>query len=196
MTMLLSEAVARRRSCRDYAEEPIPLDVLRGVIAAAQGVNGEEGRRTVPSAHALYPLRLYVVAGEVEGLATGIHAVEEAGEGALRLHRKGDARAALEAAALDVQPWLRSAPCIIAICADLAAAAQAFAEQPPYGTRGVRYAHIEAGAAAQMVQLRAAAEGLGSVLVAGFRDEATAAALSLPAPVAPVALMCLGWPRD
>ena len=89
------------------------------------------------------------------------------------------------------RPWLAGNRVTYA---DLAAAARAFAEQPPYGMRGVRYAYIEVGAAAQTVQLQAVAEGLGSVLVGGFRDEATAQALSLPAPVTPVALMCLGWP--
>ena len=57
-----------------------------------------------------------------------------------------------------------------------------------------RYAWIEAGAAAQNIQLQATAEGLGSVLVAGFRDEATAAALALETPIMPLIHLCFGWP--
>lgn len=190
----LVDAISGRRSCRDYAARPITLAALRSILSAAQGVTDPDGKRAVPSAHGLYPLRLYVIAGAVEGLATGIHAVGHAGDRDLALHLDGDVRPALEAAALDVQPWIGKAPCIVAICADLALAAETFAKQPPYGGRGIRYALLEAGAAAQAIQLQAVAEGLGSVLVAGFRDEETADALRLPAPIAPIALMCLGWP--
>ena len=69
-----------------------------------------------------------------------------------------------------------------------------FSEQPPLGTRGLRYAYIEAGATSQNIHLQATAEGLGCVLVAGFKDEATADVLELEAPTAPVLHMCFGWP--
>lgn len=56
--------------------------------------------------------------------------------------------------------------------------------------------HTEAGAAAQTISLQAVAEGLGCVLVAGFKDEATAGVLNLEPPLAPVLHMCFGWPSE
>jgi SagB-type dehydrogenase family enzyme len=191
--MQLSEAIARRRSCREFDDRPVGLAIVHRLLAAAQGVTGPEGKRAVPSAHALYPLRLFLVSGRVEGVADGVHAALPDGTIEVRIH-DGNVRRALRAAALDDQPWIENAAGIIVIAADLAAASEAFSDQPPYGTRGVRYAYIEAGTAVQNIQLKATEEGLGSVLVAGFRDEATAAALGLDPPVAPIALVCFGWP--
>ena len=167
--------------------------MLHKLLWAAQGITDETGKRTVPSAHALHPLRLYVTAGHVTNLTVGVYRASGDTLG-LTPHIDQDVRARLREAALDDQPWIAQAPLIITLCADMVAASAAFADQPPYGTRGRRYAYIEAGAAAQNVQLRAGAEGLASVLVAGFRDEATAAILSLPTASEPLIHMCIGWP--
>lgn len=155
----------------------------------------EFGNRSVPSAHALRPLRLFVATGTVEGHAPGLFAAEP-GSGALTLVRERDVRAELEECALDEQPWIGQAAAVMTLCADFVAPARDFAEQPPYGARGARYVYIEAGAAAQNVALQATAEGLGCVLVGGFRDDATAAVLGLELPYAPVLHLCLGVPSS
>lgn len=108
----------------------------------------------------------------------------------------GEFRDALETAALEDQPWIGVAPVITAVCADFRTPMEAFADQPPAGERGSRYVYIEAGAAAQNVQLQAAAEGLGCVLVAGFDDESTTKVLKLRPPIEPVLYLCIGWPGD
>jgi len=193
MDIPLSQALSRRRSVRVFSDQPIPLVALENILWAAEGRSGDGNRRTVPSAHALYPLRLFVLAGRVDGLESGLYATEPAG---LKLRRinSADLRKALSMAAIGNPEWVENASCIIAICADMLAPAQAFIEQPPYGARGERYVFMEAGAAAQSIQLMAVAEGLGSVLVGGFDDEATARVLTLPSPLAPLALMCIGAP--
>src|SRR5690606_34012618 len=90
--------------------------------------------------------------------------------------------------------WMMDAACIIIICADMATPGQVFADQKPFGSRGSRYVYLEAGAAAQNLQLQAVAEGLGSVCVGGFDDEATADVLGLRAPFAPIVQLCVGYP--
>lgn len=191
--MSLEAIISRRRSLREFREDRVSLELLLRLLWSAQGITGAEGQRAAPSAHALYPLRLLVSAGNIEGLEPSLHAYHSE-EDALRLRTQGDLRDALQEAALEEQPWLSQAAAVITICADFATANRAFAEQPPTGTRGNRYVYIEAGAAAQNLQLMATAEGLGCVLIAGFEDEATAAALKLPAPLAPVLHLCIGWP--
>lgn len=189
----LHDALARRRSLRDFTARPVPVESLQRLFWAAQGITGAEGKRTAPSAHALHPLRLRLVAGAVEGLEAGLYDVKDEDQ-APELLKAGDCRAALQAAALEDQPWVGRAAALLAIYADMAAVCRHFAEQPPRGERGIRYVYLEAGAAAQNALLQAAAEGLGGVLVAGFQDAATAEVLGLAAPFAPLLYLCLGWP--
>lgn len=193
--MSLTQTLSERRTCRAFEDRPVPADNVERLLWAAQGKTGDGGQRTAPSAHALYPLRMIVTAGNLAGRNSGIYAIGPDVSDFAPV-KSGDARPALQNAALEDQPWIGSAAGIITICADFAAAATAFAEQPPYGARGERYVYIEAGAAAQNVLLQAAADGLGCALVAGFRDEATAEILDLKAPVAPVLHLCFGWPAD
>jgi hypothetical protein len=48
--MPLMEALAARRSSREFAPDPLPLPLLAGVLWAADGVNRPEGGRTAPTA--------------------------------------------------------------------------------------------------------------------------------------------------
>ena len=104
--------------------------------------------------------------------------------------------AALRRASLEDPPWVEAAAAIAVVTADLKVASAEFADQRPYGERGLRYAFIEAGACAQNIQLQAVEEELSSVIVGGFRDEAVIDALELPPPCAPIALVCLGHPAS
>lgn len=194
-TKTLQDAIVSRRSCRRFSTAAIPGDALQRLLWAAQGITGNTGNRTVPSAHELHPLRLFVAVGHVENREPGLFACDLEGE-PLRPVDSRDIRAELQACAIDDQPWLGQAAAIITVCADFVTPTRAFADQPPYGTRAMRYVHIESGAAAQNMALQAAAEELGCVLVAGFHDEATAAVLGIEAPYAPVLHLCLGWPSS
>ena len=189
----LKDALASRRTVRDFSPEPVSPEALSRLIWAAQGITGEDGKRTAPSAHGLCPLHLRVAVGRVDGLETGLYSVSRE-TGALEKIGAQDVRGALSDAAIGEQPWVGEAACIVTICADFVAPCRDFADQPPYGRRGERYVHIEAGCAAQNMLLQAAADGLGGVLVAGFLDEATGAVLGLSAPLSPVLHLCLGLP--
>jgi hypothetical protein len=48
--MPLMEALAARRSSREFAPDPLPLPLLAGVLWAAFGVNRPDGGRTAPTA--------------------------------------------------------------------------------------------------------------------------------------------------
>ena len=79
----VEQALLSRRSIRKYKEEPLSLAEIAQILWAAQGMNERDGEssvfwrrgrlRTAPSAGALYPLEIYVVAGEVGGLEKGIY---------------------------------------------------------------------------------------------------------------------------
>ena len=69
----LEQLLAQRRSVRDYQKTKLELAEIGQLLWAAQGITDSRGFRTAPSAGALYPLELYVVAGRVEGLAEGVY---------------------------------------------------------------------------------------------------------------------------
>ena len=55
----INEALWNRKSSREYANEPLTLEELSGVLWSAAGVNREDGHLTAPSALALYPIQTY-----------------------------------------------------------------------------------------------------------------------------------------
>jgi SagB-type dehydrogenase family enzyme len=176
----------RRRSVRDFDASPLPLASAGQLLWAAQGVTSSAGERTAPSAGALYPLEILLLAGTVDGLAPGVYRfTPEHHE--LRPHLADDRRRALAAAALE-QRAVRDASAVLAIAGVYARTAR------KYGARAERYVHIEVGHAAQNVYLQAQALGLGTVIIGAFDDEAVARVLELDPEEVPLALMPVGRP--
>jgi SagB-type dehydrogenase family enzyme len=183
----LEEALLRRRSIREYSDEPLRLLELSQLLWAAQGITDPRGLRTAPSAGGTYPLEIYVVVGAVEGLGAGVYKYAPAGHSLARV-RGGDARAELAGAALG-QRWVEEAAIDIIIAADYGRTTAR------YGDRGIRYVHMEAGHAAQNVLLQAAALGLGAVPVGAFDDDAVRRALGSPPNERPLYVIPIGRPR-
>ncbi len=186
--LAVEDALARRRSVREFAGDALPVAALSQLLWAAQGITGSRGRRTAPSAGALYPLELYVVAGSVAGLPAGVYRYEPRGH-ELVAHSRGDLRQALAGSALK-QDWVARAPAVLVIGAVHARSAR------KYGKRAPRYVHMEVGHAAQNVYLQAVALGLGTVAVGAFRDGRLHGELGLPEEVAPLLLMPVGIPAS
>jgi len=183
----LERALHERRSVREFGAAPLSPAAVSQLLWSAQGVS-HDGHRTAPSAGALYPLALYLVAGHVRDLAAGVYRYEPA-EHRLSQVAAGDRRNALAEAAQG-QRWIADAAAILAIAAVERRTAV------KYGNRGVRYIHMEAGHAGQNVLLQAAALGLGAAPVGAFEDDAVAAVLSLRASEEPLYLIAVGEPRE
>lgn len=162
---------------------------------AAQGRTTGE-RRSCPSAHALYPLTLTVVAGHVDGLAAGTYRYD-AERDVLTLIADGDHRDRVAGTTLTDHAWLRQAAALL-LSGDLDAATQHFADQRPLGRRGARYVWLEAGHASQNIYLQATEAGLGAVLVAGFDDDRLLALSPavVPSGQHPLELLGVGHPAD
>lgn len=60
----INEALWNRKSSREYANQPLTLEELSGVLWAAAGVNRPDGHLTAPSALALYPIKTYAFLNE------------------------------------------------------------------------------------------------------------------------------------
>ena len=73
----VEEAIQRRRSIREFTDAPVMLGEVSQLLWAAQGVTGEDGfKRSAPSAGAKYPMEIFVVAGNVDGLEPGVYRYE------------------------------------------------------------------------------------------------------------------------
>jgi SagB-type dehydrogenase family enzyme len=187
--MSLEEAIARRRSIRDFTSEPITLAELSQILQAGGGISGtKRRRRTVPSAGATYPLKIFVVCGQncVEGLEAGIYHYN-VDTHTLTLHQKGDARLELSRAALS-QSFIYEAPVDTVICAEYERTARR------YGKGAERYVHFEVGHAGQNIYLQATALNLGTVAVGAFSDERVSEVLHLGKLLKPLYIMPIGKP--
>ncbi len=180
----IEKALLCRRSMREFATEALELWQISQLAWAAQGTTGPDLYRTAPSAGALYPLELYVAAGNVDGLPPGLYRYD------LRAHELGlwlqdDKRRELFEAALSQNSILQAA----AVFAISAIYKRTTAK---YGERGIRYVHMEAGHAAQNLLLQAAALGLGAVLLGAFSDERVRQVLMLNQTETPLYLIPVG----
>jgi SagB-type dehydrogenase family enzyme len=185
-TMSLEAALWARRSVRALKPDALLLSAAAQLLWAAQGKNRPDGHRTAPSAMAVYPIEVYLVAGSVEGLPPGVYRYRSATHDLILVH-EGDRRAELTSAPGRPPGWAENAPLLLVFAAAWDRASRRFA------ARTERYAAMEVGHAAQNVYLQAAALGLGTTFMGNVNDSALARILS--ADERPMGVMPVGTPR-
>jgi len=185
-TMSLEAALWARRSIREFKPDAIPLAAAAQLLWAAQGKNRPDGHRTAPSAMAVYPLEVYLVAGSVEGLAPGVYRYRSATHD-LVLAQAGDKRAELTASPGRPPGWAASAPALLLFAAVPDRVSRRF------GARAERFLAMDVGHAAQNVYLQAAALGLGTTFMGLVNDSAMTRVLG--AGEQPMGVMPVGKPR-
>jgi SagB-type dehydrogenase family enzyme len=180
--MSLEEAVAARRSVREFRPDGLSLAEMGQLLWAAEGITGPAATlRAHPSAGALHPLEMYLVTPE------GIFKHRPEGHRLVPVEA-GDRRPALADAAWG-QSFIAVAGCTVAIAAVYTRTTGKYRE------RGrLRYVPMDAAHAAQNVLLQAAALGLGAVPVGAFDDEAVRRVLGLPGEETPLYLIPVGRP--
>ena len=183
--MTVEEALEKRRSRRSYGDAPLMLEDVAQILWAAQGITHRRGgMRTAPSAGALYPLEIYLISGDVEGLTAGIYHYQPVGH-KLILLKDGDLRDKLTWAVL-FQNWIQGAPAIIVISAVYERT------EEKYESMAKRYVHMEAGHVSQNIYLQATSRNLATVFVGAFGDKQLQKILSLPRDHIPIGIMPLG----
>lgn len=183
----VEEAIFKRRSTRRYKQGSLTLQEASQLLWAAVGktVDGLSGpTRAYPSAGASHPLEAYLVAGDVEGLPSGVYRYNWQ-DHSLDLVIDGDVRGDLTDAALK-QTMIKDAPVSIVFTAIY------IRTTSRYGNRGeVRYVPMDTGAAFQNVHLQAQALGLGTVIIGAFSDEGVKEVLNLKNEI-PLGIMPVG----
>jgi SagB-type dehydrogenase family enzyme len=183
-----------RRSVRSYADGPLELSEVSQLLWAAYGITYSRdsmpdflrgGLKTAPSAGARYPLEIYLVAGEVEGLEPGIYWYLPDGH-ILRRISDGDERTALAAACWG-QEFVGVAPSSIVYSAVYERCTS------KYGDRGRdRYVCMDLGHSAQNVYLQCTALGLGTCAVGAFDDDALGEVMGITDVEVPLYVMPVG----
>lgn len=189
----VEEALLNRRSVREFKTDPVKMDDVSQLLWAAYGITHKQsspdflrgGLRTAPSAGGLYPLEIYLVTGNVEGLKPGIYKYHSELH-QLELLSEGDIRKDLANAAL-AQDFIAQAPASLVFSAVFKRTTQ------KYGKRGrERYVCMDLGHSAENVYMQAVALNLGTCAVGAFTDEMVAMVMQLPDEETPLYIMPFG----
>ncbi len=162
----LWEALAKRRSIREYSPGPLSMEELAKLLWATQGVTDPRfspSFRTAPSAGALHPIDTYLIVNRVESLAAGIYFFHVQNF-SLERKRRGDFSRQIAQAALN-QDMAREAAIVFSWVAVVRRSSQ------KYRQRAYRYIYLDCGHIAQNLYLAATALGLGCCGVAAFFDD-------------------------
>jgi SagB-type dehydrogenase family enzyme len=164
------QALATRRSERDFDGSPFSLGQVAKLLFFASGRTGSapthDGRlqyfRAAPSAGALYPVEVYLIALNAEGLAAGVYHYDSVAN-TLELVRRGNFSHDLAAATYTEE--IEQASVVIAMTGIL------IKTHLKYGERGYRFMLMEAGHVGENILLTANSLGLGAVPIGGFVDD-------------------------
>jgi SagB-type dehydrogenase family enzyme len=160
LTGSLGDLLARRRSGSDDLLRPLGAAELSAVLAACYA-SGPDGRRPVPSGGALYPLELYPIAAAVNGVTRGVYHFDPF---RTRLNRIAPLNWNAVRDALAAPELLERTAALLVVTAMFSRT------RFKYGTRGYRFALLEAGHLVQNALLAATDLGLPALPIGGFFD--------------------------
>ncbi|MFX1512970.1 MAG: SagB family peptide dehydrogenase [Promethearchaeota archaeon] len=183
--MSIEEAILRRQSIRDYDKGKIERWKIDRLLWAALGARDPwRGERTFPSISGLYPLELYLVVGEIEGIDPAVFHYNASIQ-ALEYVTSGDQRSSLSSAALD-QAWVANAQI------DLVMSIKEQLLEPDFTSLAERVSLFEAGMCGQNIYLVSNVLGLGTVAVGAFHDDIVESIVDMAPEETPVYIYPVG----
>lgn len=177
----LEEALARRRSVRQFTGQPLKPTEVGQLAWAGQGITEpNRGLRTAPSAGEIYPIELYFATQD------GLFVYRPQGHGLEQIFEQ-DVRGMIAGASL-MQESVVQAGC------DIIVAGSARKLSAQFRDNARKYMLLEAGHIAQNIQLQAVCLDLGSVTVGGFDIKEVSKICRLPKELEPIYIICVGYP--
>lgn len=162
--MAFEEVVRRRRSVREYSPRPLTLDQLSGLLDLSYGITEpSRERRASASAGAQYPLEIYPVVADVEGLVRGVYHYHPR-DHSMDMIKGGDFRSSL-LTDTGGQDMVLGAGVVLVITAIFQRTRR------KYKDRAYRYVLLDAGHLGQSLNLAATALGLGACVMGAFLDD-------------------------
>jgi SagB-type dehydrogenase family enzyme len=161
----VEEALRHRRTARQFSKKPLDKLKLSQLLWAAQGITEPRtGFRTAPSAGGAYPIDLYIVPNQVEGLPCGVYRYRPQ-QHVLERHAAGNVRREVFEAAAK-QQWVYNAALVIVFVATPERVAKKYGES--HARKSVL---LEAGHISQNIYLQATSLRLGAGAIGGFSAE-------------------------
>jgi SagB-type dehydrogenase family enzyme len=173
------DVIKSRRSRREYTGDPMDMGFLASILRCASGVSGvgstslsdgsevKIGFRTVASGGGLYPTDIMVAALDIQGLPKGIYQyvpqIDESGDFLVQLNERIDP-------VIQALPHSESSINISNAAAIFMLATNPWKSMRKYGSRGLRFIFIEAGAISQNIHLACTALGVGSCDFGAYID--------------------------
>lgn len=177
----LEEALAKRRSVRQFSNQPLKWSQIGQLAWAGQGITDpQRGLRTAPSAGSIYPVELLFATQE--GLFVyqpAEHSLEQVSDQDIRLALTRDGKAQESAA---------EAACDIIVTGSVRKLADQFKDNAR------SFMLMEAGHVAQNIQLQAVCLGLGSVTLGSFDSQGVRKVCSLSRGLEPIYIIPVGYP--
>jgi nitroreductase len=173
----LMEAIARRRSAREFSERRLDDQLLSDLLWAAFGVNGPDGARAAPYARHILAIEVYAaMADGVWVYEPKTHALLQHGETDLR-GETGD------------EPYVASAPLNLVYVAHGELLKGMSAEEARLN------AGVDAGFIGENVYLFCASAGLATVFRGALDPDRLGRALKLPPELFVTYAQSVGYPR-
>ncbi len=186
LSFSFEELLFKRRSVRSYLSNPLSENEISKLCFAAYGLRNPFGYKTVPSAGALYPMRIYLFLKRYKDLENALFLYMPENHSLKFLFSK-NILPELVQAALN-QDFIMDAPLNFIITANFGIT------MSKYGKRGIRYVLMEAGHISQNIYLMATYLKLGTVAIGAFIDELIKIILDIKEH--PLYIMPVGYPAE
>ena len=172
--MPLMQALAERKTIRDYKPGELDAATLSEILYAANGVNRPDGKRTIPTAMNTQDLEVYVA------LPGAAYHYDAKANKLVRIDA-GDFRAEL----ITRKDLANNAACILVYAADTT----------KNRTPETKFSAIHVGEASQDVYLYAASKGLGTVSLGMYDEAAVRKVFKLDAKMNVILAQAVGFPK-
>ena len=181
----IEKVLNERRSVRAYQDTPLTEKNVSQLLWAGQGINEESTKkRTAPSARAKYPIELYLVVFNVEGIEKGVYQYIPDGHQIVKVFGEDKNEAIVKAAGS--QPSISKCPAAFIIAGNYLKMSENVDEQ------AIRFTHTEVGHVSQNIALQGVALGIGSVVIGGFQQGILSEVLEFPPDTKPIYVMPVG----
>ncbi len=165
----VQDAIAARRSVRDYREAALTLPQLSFLLWATQGIRGSvrhgHALRTVPSAGCRHPFETWLAVLDIEGLQPGLYRYRPVEHALAFLHQPSDLRTTLTSATFGQRFCARSSVVFIWT-------AIPYRTEWRYGPAAHKVIALDAGHVCQNLYLACEAIGAGTCAIAAYDQQA------------------------
>lgn len=180
----IEKVLKERRSVRAYKDTPLTEKNVSQLLWAGQGISEESSKkRTSPSARAKYPIELYLVVFNVEGIEKGVYKYAPDGHSIVKMFDADKTDAIAKAVG---QGSFAKCPAGFIIAGNYLK----MSEKPDETSK--RFVHTEVGHVSQNIALQGVALKIGSVVLGGFQQDLLSELLEFPPDTKPIYVMPVG----